>query len=862
MFKSAATKIAHNTTIPSLGGNKDLRPLQDLITAEKAIVTTLAKLSADFTRASEALRHWGLGEGDDLSDTLGGSTKILLQFATALTQLAAHEQAIREHMKAVRSQEEKLDGLRHRRKNVVSKADTAERKLNKMDPGNKNTPAQSELLLRLRDEIRDMDSTIMTDEAKLGDLKRTATKAWMTLKFGGLQECCRKGLIIADAGKLIMTELPQQETEPGQARPFYAGHARTETYATEAQRALTEVIFDTSVPSGLVQAPPTMAHQDSNSTYLMPGSQRDEASSFSADYSASPGDRDGEMQYRTQTYDSGYAPPPPLEPYPYGNAPSTQADELGALPSQSDVHRSQTFTQRFASSPYTKSLDGAPVSQPAGASGPSSGRFATFPVKGRQGSVPVIADPQAGTTASFAQELEQFLGKGGVDEPAPRYEDFDGNYEPPPGPPPGAAPAATPQAGLYGGIEPGTHESGPPYAPPAAQQEDDDSQLAYMEPAKGERRVRFGSRPIQMPRPLSHLDRDALSEDGRTDSASASTPLTPGGNVSPTSPKSQAQNNVTQDRIPTPPPAEEDPEDERALNAAAAREVSRELDMLMYSPPIPPPATPATPAPPRTPSPDIPAPAPLSIPSVPPAVQQSPKSSESTTHPTSPFTRARDRGSGSPTASRGSAEQPSQPSPIIPAPSPHIPSAPSSPTQTYPQTPQQSPLPPPPSIALPPPSSPALSGGTPYRTPTEMPASPIAGQRALPQPPSLTSLHTASPGRTPPPPGARTISAAAFRRPTPRMGSDSFPNPSDTTPLSVKKRGLPSSPYAPRLGGAFGSTPSLPTSQPPEPVPPLPQAPAQEDEFDYISAYYSGGGDELEPPPAINEPRARSSSLR
>jgi hypothetical protein len=40
MFKSAATKIAHNTTLPALGGNKDLRPLQDLITLEKNVLTS------------------------------------------------------------------------------------------------------------------------------------------------------------------------------------------------------------------------------------------------------------------------------------------------------------------------------------------------------------------------------------------------------------------------------------------------------------------------------------------------------------------------------------------------------------------------------------------------------------------------------------------------------------------------------------------------------------------------------------------------------------------------------------------------------------------------------------------------------
>jgi hypothetical protein len=101
-------------------------------------------------------------------------------------------------MKGVRTQEEKLDIIKHRRKNVASKADSAERKLSKMDAQHKNTPTQTELLTRLRDEIRELDSEIMTQEAKLGDMKRTATKSWMTLKFGGLQECCRKGLVRFD----------------------------------------------------------------------------------------------------------------------------------------------------------------------------------------------------------------------------------------------------------------------------------------------------------------------------------------------------------------------------------------------------------------------------------------------------------------------------------------------------------------------------------------------------------------------------------------------------------------------------------------------------------------------------------------
>jgi hypothetical protein len=98
-------------------------------------------------------------------------------------------------MKTIRTQEENLDMLRHRRKSVASKADAAERKLTKMDIGHKDRAAQSALLEGLRNSIRELDSEIMTGEAKLGDLKRTLAQFWMTLKFGGLEECCRKGIV-------------------------------------------------------------------------------------------------------------------------------------------------------------------------------------------------------------------------------------------------------------------------------------------------------------------------------------------------------------------------------------------------------------------------------------------------------------------------------------------------------------------------------------------------------------------------------------------------------------------------------------------------------------------------------------------
>ena len=67
-------------------------------------------------------------------DTLNASSTLLGYFATALSQYASHEQTIREHMKKVRSREENLDELKRRRKTVITKAESAEKKLSKMSP--------------------------------------------------------------------------------------------------------------------------------------------------------------------------------------------------------------------------------------------------------------------------------------------------------------------------------------------------------------------------------------------------------------------------------------------------------------------------------------------------------------------------------------------------------------------------------------------------------------------------------------------------------------------------------------------------------------------------------------------------------
>lgn len=107
-------------------------------------------------------------------------------------------------MKSIRTREEGLDELRRRRKSVAARADSAEKKLNKMSPEHKNLAMQTDILHRLRDEIRQLDTEIMTEEARLGDYKRLAMRSLMGLKFGGLQELSTKGTIIGNLGKQII----------------------------------------------------------------------------------------------------------------------------------------------------------------------------------------------------------------------------------------------------------------------------------------------------------------------------------------------------------------------------------------------------------------------------------------------------------------------------------------------------------------------------------------------------------------------------------------------------------------------------------------------------------------------------------
>ena len=110
--------------------------------------------TAETSKAAAALPAYGSSEGPDLQDVLTQSANILGQLANALGVYTHHSGSLRGCFKRIREREEKLDELKRKRRNTGTKAEAAEKKLAKMGPENKGLPQQTELLDRLRVEMR------------------------------------------------------------------------------------------------------------------------------------------------------------------------------------------------------------------------------------------------------------------------------------------------------------------------------------------------------------------------------------------------------------------------------------------------------------------------------------------------------------------------------------------------------------------------------------------------------------------------------------------------------------------------------------------------------------------------------------
>ncbi|KAI5481694.1 hypothetical protein MNV49_002920 [Pseudohyphozyma bogoriensis] len=236
------TKIAHSNRVSM--GPKDIKPLADLISAEKRAVEAVQRMSTERTKASFALREWGNAEGNDLGDVLTKMAMLFDYLSGAENTFAEHDNTFRMHFKSIRTKEEHLASLKRSKDKLQSNIESQDKKVSKMKEENKDLPAATTKLLEMRQEMVGLENTVINEETKLSDFKRSTTREAMSLKLGAILELAEKTVIIGEIGKLIIDEIPTERTEPGMPRAHYQGYDRTDEHMHEALRCLGEVVFN------------------------------------------------------------------------------------------------------------------------------------------------------------------------------------------------------------------------------------------------------------------------------------------------------------------------------------------------------------------------------------------------------------------------------------------------------------------------------------------------------------------------------------------------------------------------------------------------------------------------------------------
>ncbi|GAA5885291.1 hypothetical protein JCM16303_005990 [Sporobolomyces ruberrimus] len=403
------TKIAHSPHV-NLG---DFKQLHEVLTSEKRNIDSIQKLSADQSRASNAIRDWGHTEGEDLGDVLAKVSQLYDYLAQAELNYAEHSVQYRLKFKEIRTMEENLASLRRSRDQQGGKIEAQERKVSKMKEEHKDLPAAKQRLRELRDEMVGLENSVMTEDTRLGDFKRAAIREGLSLKLGALLELSEKTTIIAELGKLMVDELPTQRTQPGALRAHYDGYDRTNYLLQEAQRCLQGVTFN---PAPISEAYGTDG-ADSATQHAGQYSEQTAVRStdFSHEDSSAPQQaRYGSMASFQTPASSAFAQQGSATDTPsYQNSPRTSTSashtNIAAYSNESSANAPLTLAspqlnplpdfQRLSFGGATPRAEGPPSHQSSQLGPPVGSRSPVVPdtpVSGYHSNTPALAPPQDG----------------------------------------------------------------------------------------------------------------------------------------------------------------------------------------------------------------------------------------------------------------------------------------------------------------------------------------------------------------------------------------------------------------------------------------------------------------------------------
>ncbi|WFD36085.1 hypothetical protein MCUN1_002956 [Malassezia cuniculi] len=242
LIRKAQSKIAHNTSFPSLG-NRDLKDLQDLINSDKTFVAANNKAAAEFQKNANALRAWGSSEGDDFADVMPKVALLYESYSRAQVRFNYFVSTMRLHLKSIRAREEHFAELKNRKRALQSKIESVEKKLSRMGPENRDLAKVTGSLKEMRSDMEVMRNELISEDAAISDFKRRTIVEAIGLKAGGLMEMAEKSIVIAESMRLLIDEIPQVATTPGQPRIPYRSEARTDHIIQEAVQQLESIRF-------------------------------------------------------------------------------------------------------------------------------------------------------------------------------------------------------------------------------------------------------------------------------------------------------------------------------------------------------------------------------------------------------------------------------------------------------------------------------------------------------------------------------------------------------------------------------------------------------------------------------------------
>ncbi|KAI9602640.1 hypothetical protein H4Q26_001931 [Puccinia striiformis f. sp. tritici PST-130] len=241
-LSDAKARIQHTNKL-SLAP-KDIKNLAEIISTEKSVLSTSSKLSVDYRKAAEALKEWGLNEGDDLADILPKMSILLCHLADAQSRFSDHDGTYRIHFKSIRMREESLATLKKSKETIQAKIIGLEKKITKMSSENKDLPGLTTRLQESRSELISLENSVAIEEARLSDFKRETVREGLNLRLGAMLELAEKMTIVCEFGKMLTSEVPIERTAPGGTRSPYCASNKTQAVVEEAQRCLTEVVFN------------------------------------------------------------------------------------------------------------------------------------------------------------------------------------------------------------------------------------------------------------------------------------------------------------------------------------------------------------------------------------------------------------------------------------------------------------------------------------------------------------------------------------------------------------------------------------------------------------------------------------------